>query len=357
MVATAYINRIATAVPPHDVHRKFVESAPTMLGSARDRALFDRMAVRSQIEHRYSFFKPSAEANKIDEEGFYSYGAFPGTKARMKFYEQNAFNLAQSACDKLGLPEIKEDITHLILTTCTGFYAPGLDLQIVEHYGLKDSTERAIVGFMGCNAAFIALKQARHIVRSEPDAMVLVVNLELCTLHLQEMDNLENILSFLVFADGCAASLVSAKSSGIQMQSFRSTILPESGDQITWHIGESGFDMLLSGKVPSSIAAGLPPNIASILEGRGVEEMRHWVIHPGGRVILDAVQKTLGLSDDALASSRKILRDYGNMSSATIMFVLEDMMRQGALSGQGCAMAFGPGVSVESMQFHIHKPE
>lgn len=356
MVA-AYINRIATAVPEHDVHRKFVDSVPSMISNERDQALFTRMASRSQIEHRYSVFKPSSETDRIDVAGVYSFGAFPNTKTRMQLYERHAFALAKSAIDKLDLSEAANQVTHLILTSCTGFFAPGLDLQIVERYGLKGSVERTVIGFMGCNAALNALKQARHIVRSEPSATVLVVNLELCTLHLQEAEDLEQVLSFLVFADGCAASLISAKPSGIEMQSFRSCILPDSSDQITWRIGDSGFDMLLSGQVPASIANGLPQSIDSILEGRLMEEIQYWAIHPGGRVILDAVQKVLALHEKALDSSRNILRLFGNMSSATIMFVLQDMMRQNALSGYGCAMAFGPGVTVESMQFHIAKPE
>jgi len=352
-VATAYINRIATAVPEHDVHRKFVDFAPSMLSATQGRALFNRMVSRCMIEHRYSFLKPSNDAQQIDSEGFYTFGAFPDTKTRMHFYERHAFGLACVALDKLGLAAIKDNITHLILTSCTGFYAPGLDLQILEHYGLKQSTERTVIGFMGCNAALNALKQARHIVRSEPAANVLVVNLELCTLHLQETDDLEQVLSFLVFADGCAASLVSASPIGLELQSFRSTILPDSGDQIMWRIGDAGFDMVLSGQIPVGLTAGLPPNIDAILEGARMEDIKYWAVHPGGRVILDAVQKTLGLSEDALASSRDILRFFGNMSSATIMFVLQDMMQRRTASGLGCAMAFGPGVTIESIQFHM----
>jgi predicted naringenin-chalcone synthase len=271
----------------------------------------------------------------------------------MQYYERHAFGLAQRALDLLGLPTIAGNITHLILTTCTGFYAPSLDLQIVEHYGLNASTERTIVGFMGCNAAFNALKLARHIVRSEAGTNVLILNLELCTLHLQETQDLEQLLSFLVFADGCAASLVSAEPTGVELQSFRATILPESSDQITWRVGGTGFEMVLSGQIPASIAQGLPSNLDSILEGRRIEDIKHWAVHPGGRVILDSVQKTLGLPEGMLDSSRKILRMFGNMSSATIMFVLQDMMEHCSPSGPGCALAFGPGVTIESMLFQL----
>ena len=356
-VANVYLNRIATAVPDYDIHQTFVNSVPAMLKNERSLALFKRMASRAQIEHRYSVLMPSSDARQVDAEGFYSFGSFPDTKKRMQFYERHAFGLAQRALDELGLPGITNSVTHLIVTTCTGFYAPGLDLQILEHYGLKTSVERTIVGFMGCNAAFNALKLARRIVLSEPEANVLILNLELCTLHLKETHDLEQLLSFLVFADGCAASLVSAEPRGLALQSFRSTILPDSSKHITWHIGESGFDMVLSGQIPAGIASGLPPNLASILEGRRMEDITHWAIHPGGRIILDSVQKALGLPEAALASSRSVLRQFGNMSSATIMFVLKDMMERCSAAGTGCAMAFGPGVSIESMLFHMAKAD
>nr|MDP9128157.1 type III polyketide synthase [Pseudomonadota bacterium] len=262
-----------------------------------------------------------------------------------------ALGLALRALDQLDLLAQKDSITHLILTTCTGFYAPGLDLQIVEHYGLRPSVERTIIGFMGCYAALNALKLARHIVRSEPASKILILNLELCTIHLQETDNLEQVLSFMIFADGCSASLVSSERSGIELQSFTSTLMPGSADQITWHIGGLGFDMVLLGKVPLTITRGLPQNLAHILGGRRLEDMRHWAVHPGGRTILDAVQHSLGLPVGSLRHSRDVLRRFGNMSSATVMFVLREILEDSANAGRGCAMAFGPGVTVESMMF------
>jgi len=347
----AYINEIATAVPDYDVHKNFVNYAPSMLTNERERALLSRMAGRAQIEHRYSFLKPPSDPTQFDEQGFYKRGAFPDTQARMHFYERHALTLAKKAIDQLDLECRKNSITHLILTTCTGFYAPGLDLQVIEHYGLKSSTERTVIGFMGCNAAINALKLSRHIVRSEPSANVLILNLELCTLHLQETDNIEQLLSFLIFADGCSASLVSATPVGIEMQSFVSAVMPDSSDQITWHIGDLGFDMVLMGKVPLTITNELPHSMSKILCGQKSENMTHWAIHPGGRTILDAVQKTIGMPADMLRHSRDVLRRFGNMSSATVMFVLNEMLQPGTKAGLGCAMAFGPGLTAESMLF------
>lgn len=347
-----YLNQIATAVPDHDVHRHFVDFVPSLLADEQKNRLFRRMANRAQIEHRYSFFKGGEDnPDDLDTMRFYRRGAFPDTAARMKLYEAHALPLICKAIDQLVSADSKQAISHLIVTSCTGFYAPGLDLQIVEHYGMSPTVERSMIGFMGCYAAFNALKLARHIVRSEPAAKVLIVNLELCTLHLQETADLEQVLSFLIFADGCAASLVSSDPAGLLLEDFYSTVLPDSATQITWHVGHSGFDMHLSGAVPHTIAQHIPQLLHDILGHVPRDAVRHWAIHPGGRSILDSVQEHAGLTDAEIHSSRKILRRYGNMSSATIMFVLKDIMASANNPGQGCAMAFGPGVTVESMRF------
>jgi alpha-pyrone synthase len=345
----AYLNDIALAVPDHDIHQKFVDFAPSLLPDARSRLLFTRMAERCQIDHRYSALKAHADPGHLDAENFYGRNAFPCTERRMQLYRRSAFPLAQKALDALGIDSMKDEITHLIVTTCTGFYAPGIDVEIIGHFRLNPSVERTLIGFMGCHAGINALKLARHIVRSDAGARVLIVNLELCTLHLKETGNIEEMLSFLIFADGCAASIVSAETKGLALHDFCSTVVPESSDQITWSIGAGGFDMRLSGQVPVTIAGGLPSCLPDILRGRAANDIRHWAVHPGGRSILDAVRSGAGLEEPALAPSRAVLRRYGNMSSATIMFVLKEIM-QGA-GGLGCAMAFGPGLTVESMLF------
>lgn len=348
MSAKAYLNDISLAVPEHDIHQKFVDFVPSLLQDPRHRKLFSRMVERCQINHRYSCVNPDV-ANDQRWSGLYTSNSFPSTDKRMKSYQENAFSLAQKALDPLLLKR-GEEITHLIITTCTGFYAPGIDHEIINHYGLSPSIERTVIGFMGCYAGMNALKSARHVVRSDKNAKVLVVNLELCTLHLQETDDLEKILSFLIFADGCSASIISADPVGIELQSFYSTVVPESADQITWAIGESGFDMRLAGEVPATIAARLPEILPHILQENSVSDIDHWAIHPGGRTILDAVRAGLGIEEDSLRHSRKVLRNFGNMSSATIMFVLKSIMEQ-KIPGRGCGMAFGPGLTVESMLF------
>ncbi len=247
---------------------------------------------------------------------------------------------------------MRDRITHVIVTSCTGLYAPGLDFDIVKHLALNPSVERTMIGFMGCYAVINALKSAQHIVRSEPKAKVLVLNLELCSLHLKETADLEQILSFLLFADGCAACLVSGEPQGLAIDSFLAVNLPRTSDLITWRIGEMGFDMQLSGKVPGEIRRTLGEAGDQVTRGQSPDAIDLWAVHPGGRTILDAVEQGMKLPANALALSRDILARFGNMSSATVMFVLEQVLK-GAQPGQtGCAMSFGPGVTAETMLFH-----
>ncbi|MGQ9368202.1 type III polyketide synthase [Azospirillum sp. ST 5-10] len=354
----AYLNRIGTAVPSHDIHAEFVVTAQTLLPDPRARRLFARMAERCGIERRWSVFEAAGDGG-FDRGGFYVRGAFPDTAARMRRYEEEAPELALAAVRALDLGAAERaGITHLIVASCTGFYAPGLDLQLAERLGLDRGVERTIVGFMGCYAAMNALKLARHVVRSEPAARVLVVNLELCTLHLQESPDLETVLSFLIFGDGCAAALVSGEPEGIALDGFRAVVMPEAAGQITWRIGSQGFDMHLSGAVPGTLAAGLPGALPDILGGRGVDDVELWAVHPGGRSILDAVEEAAGLDRERLADSRAVLRDFGNMSSATVMFVLKRMLDRFRATGiggngAGCALAFGPGLTAETMTFRM----
>jgi predicted naringenin-chalcone synthase len=351
-MTTAYLNRIATAVPEHDVHDAFVIFAETMLTDPRLRAVFRRMASRADIAHRYSFLDPlpgSGRFSSHDAYEFYRPGSLPSTARRMELFEQSAPALMRKAVDRLALTvQERAGISHVLVTCCTGLYAPGLDFEIVDHLGLSPDVERTMVGFMGCYAAINALKLARHIVRSEPKAGVLMLNLELCTLHFQETQDLEQVLSFLVFADGAAASLITAHEQGFALDSFKAVSVPETRGLITWKIGALGFDMQLSGQVPGELSR-------SLHEGELMAEREHidlWAVHPGGRSILDAVEKALELPEDALAASREVLSSFGNMSSATVMFVLQRIMEQAHPGQRGCAMSFGPGLTAETMRFH-----
>jgi predicted naringenin-chalcone synthase len=240
-------------------------------------------------------------------------------------------------------------VSHLVVASCTGFSAPGLDFQIMRAAGLADTVERSLIGFMGCFAAVNALKFARHIVRSDPAAVVLVVNLELCSLHLQEQfQEIPKMLSFLLFGDGGSACIVSADPTGLALDQFRAAVIPRSEALINWHIRDSGFEMHLSGQVPGRIRRWLPENGPALLGGR---TPALWAVHAGGRSILDAVQQSLALPPEALRYSRGVLRDFGNMSSATLIFVLDRILRDPDARGEGLAMAFGPGLTVETFGF------
>jgi len=353
-VAEAYINRIATAVPPHNVHSAFVDYAlARLIAAGRQTVTYQRMVDRCGIGRRFSCLSadPVCPPGAVSARDFYLGPRFPTTDERMRVFRAQAPALAQSAVERLLSPRERSRVTHLLITCCTGFSAPGLDFEIMDRCGVPRTAERTIVGFMGCYAAMNALKLARHIVRSDPKARVLAVNLELCTLHLQETVDLEQLLSFLIFADGCAASLITSEPDGFAISRFHAASIPGSAELITWNVGDSGFDMVLSGKVTGALRRALPGSIDEILDGTPPELISLWAVHPGGRSILDAVEQALLLDPALLSESRDVLRRFGNMSSATVMFVLEQMLKSGKPGELGCAMAFGPGVVAETMLF------
>lgn len=326
--------------------------AEGMLKDERMRLLFLRMAERSGIHHRYSDLHvvPGGDPQGVNAYDFYRSVAFPSTAQRMQLFESFAPRLARAALDNLALSSDEvRSIRHVVVTCCTGLYAPGLDFEIVDHLGLSPDVERTNIGFMGCYAAINGLRMARHLVRSEPGSGVLLLNLELCTLHMQETQDLGEVLSFLVFGDGCAASLISSDPYGLEMDCFETVQVPGTRDLITWKVRDQGFDMLLSGQVPGSIGAALAPLKDKMTQNGSVEL---WAVHPGGRTVLDAVEHALGLSRSGLACSREVLSQFGNMSSATVMFVLQRLMQESTPGQPGCAMSFGPGLSAETMRFH-----
>ena len=339
-------------MPRHEVHGLF-DGFVRRLVTDRRKTLVDRMLKRSGVERRYSVLEPLPEgsnAHALDVEGNFAFGSFPSTGARMRLYDREAAGLAEETVRSLDGVDVAQT-THLIVTSCTGFAAPGVDLQLLRRLGLPLTTQRTLVGFMGCYAAISALRLARSIVLSEPGAKVLVVAVELCTLHIQETDDLEVILSFSIFGDGCAAAFVSAEPRGLRLDGFGTAVMPAAEDLITWHVGDLGFDMRLSGEVPATLGEALPGAVDQLVRG-GPRAVDLWAIHPGGRSVLDAAERALHLPGDALDPSRTVLRDYGNMSSPSVLFVLAEMMRRVPGSGaRGLAMAFGPGLTAEGMRF------
>lgn len=289
----------------------------------------------------------------------------PATGVRNDVYVREAGRLfvaaARAALD--ADPEVgPADITHVVTVSCTGFHAPGPEYGIVRALGLSDSVQRYHLGFMGCYASMPALRAASQFCAADPDAVVLVVSVELCTLHLRSSEDPDVIVASSLFADGAAAGIVTARPSagpGLRLDRFHTAIAPQGEKDMAWTIGDHGFEMTLSTAVPQiigeTIVDALHPLYAGELEapfedGRIGEEIRHWAIHPGGRSILDRVQDRLGLSDLQLHPARETLRTHGNMSSATILFVLQRILEEeGARDGDRVsAMAFGPGLTAES---------
>jgi predicted naringenin-chalcone synthase len=264
----------------------------------------------------------------------------------MRVYAEEAPRLAMAAIARLG--DLGE-ITHIVVASCTGFVAPGIDQIIARQLGLPASVERTLVGFMGCYAAVAALRVAHHIVRSTPEGRVLVVMVELSSLHLQGTSEIEPLLAMLQFGDGAGAAIVSAERTGLAIDRFFAHTLPDSAELIRWEIGDEGFIMHLDGAVPNRIADVLhdPESRRALV---GDDAVDRWAVHAGGRSVLDAVERGLDLPADALAASRGVLADNGNMSSATIMFVLERIMA-GDATDNGIAIAFGPGLAAEGFHF------
>lgn len=250
------------------------------------------------------------------------------------------------------------DVTHVITVSCTGFFAPGPDYYMVRDLGLDPSTQRYHVGFMGCYAAFPALRMARAFCRADPGAVVLVVCLELCTVHLEPTEVVDNIVASSVFADGAAGVVVSSRNpSAARLELVHSVthLAPDSEQDMAWRIGDRGFEMVLSTYVPKILGAQIGGIVDDLLEGTGTarEDIDHWLVHPGGRAILDHIEEALALPPAALGPSRRVLEANGNMSSATVLFVLEETLRNPGIApgSLGYAMAFGPGLTVESALF------
>ena len=346
----AFLNAIGTAVPDHDIHRAFIGWAQGRI-EPDARALFDRMAARAGIDHRWSVLPAGSDGGSpVAADGFYGMG-MPGTAARMTVYAQAAPALGVAAVAALRAKIDLGEITHLVVASCTGFVAPGIDQIIAGMLALSPSVERLLIGFMGCYAAVAALRSARHIVRSDPGARVLVLTVELSTLHLQDDRRIEPLLAMLQFADGAAAALVTAEPAGFALEQPFAAALSDSADLIRWDITDAGFAMHLGGAVPGRIAAALQDEAFVEVATHGADAADLvWAVHAGGRSILDAVQKSLALPPHALDASRAVLRDKGNMSSATLMFVLETLL-DGEPVADGVAMAFGPGLAAEGFAF------
>ena len=281
---------------------------------------------------------------------------FPAVSQRMRCYQQQAVPLAEAAirdCLQESTLPLSE-ITHLITVSCTGMYAPGPDIELIQRLGLPTSTHRLAINFMGCYGAFNGLKAAAALVQADPAAKVLLVCTELCTLHFQKKNEEDHLLANALFADGAAAVLLEGtlRPTALEVAAFACELLPEGRDDMAWHISDFGFEMKLTSRVPAILRTGLPTVLERLVAQKGLrrEDVGLYAIHPGGRRILEVVEEVLGLPPEANAAAYEVLRDYGNMSSVTILFVLKKLWEQNR-QRQGTwlfASAFGPGLTAET---------
>lgn len=364
---SSYIHSIATAVPDNAYDQQDIrEAMKRYIGDdRRTRHLLHRIYTQSGIETRHSVI-PDLNGSVNGERLFFrpdkTLGA-PSTGTRNRLYTEHAQRLFVETGQKILAqnPSVQPaDITHVITVSCTGFYAPGPDFTLVQELGLLPATQRYNLGFMGCYAAFPALKMAESFCRIDPKAHVLVICLELCTLHLQMGQEVDQLLSASVFADGAAGCLVSNSlpdgcPKAYRMERFATTLTEKGRDDMAWTVGDSGFEMVLSTYVPDIIEANLQGALAPLFHDLDLDsrDIDHWAVHPGGRAILDKVEQSLQLKAEQLASSRHTLAHYGNMSSATILFVLKHLLELplNKHEEQVLAMAFGPGLTIESGRF------
>lgn len=359
---------VGTAVPPYRVSQGalrdwFAAQEGTDRLSARlIRAAFDSSA----IDHRHSVLTGLGGTDAVGDGAAFTdaRGALlsPSTRERNDTYRREAPVLsAAAATDALTRAGVSaSELTHVVTVSCTGLFAPGLDYRLVRDLGIATTVERFHIGFVGCAAAFPALRAADHICRAQPDAVVLVVCVELCSLHIRSSTDPEQIVASAVFADGAAAAVVSARpreTPGAQLEvgAFSTTITSTGEEDMDWTVGDEGFVMRLSADVPRIVGGEVRAAFAQAFGADAVpaEAADAWAVHPGGRSVLDRVQHGLELPEAMLDASRAVLREQGNMSSATVLFILQRLLDDAAL-GDGArvvGLAFGPGLTVETAAF------
>lgn len=363
---TTRLYGMGTQVPPHtapkdQLHRflrRVVEARAPREHRPQATAFLDSVHEGSGIEHRYTVIE---DFTKSDPERFeffpknWRLEPFPSTRQRMQLYEDASVDLAETACRKaLADADIDADeVTHLVVVTCTGLFAPGPDILLVDRLGLRPGTRRTVIGFMGCYGAFNGLRTASQIIAADPDAVVVNVCIELCSLHYQLELDPQLMVGNCLFGDGCAAAVYAAPkrlSGGLcDLVGEHCHITHDSLEQMQWHVGDHGFSMVLDVEIPSTLLRGGSKFIDTLVESCQMQraDVDAWVIHPGGPRIIDAVRDAAGLEESRVAVSRSVLRDFGNMSSPTVLFVLERQLEHSSPGDRLAMLGFGPGLTME----------
>jgi predicted naringenin-chalcone synthase len=362
------ITAIGTANPEYK--KTQMETAELLCGfmslTPLQKRLIKSIYKASGIQYRHSVLKDySKQSHEFSFFPKNSFEAFPSTKDRMTIYRDNALHLAIGAiknCFQCIHDFDEKTITHLITVSCTGMYAPGIDIEIVHSLQLNTHTKRTAIHFMGCYGAFNAIKIADSICRSDPKAIVLIVCVELCTIHFQKDMSLENILSNSIFSDGAAALIIQANTNYNKcfcIESFYCDLLPQTNQAMAWTIGNNGFDIVLSSYVPEIIEAGILNFTEKLFQSSKLHlsKVDFFAIHPGGAKILQACEKALSITAEENKHSYSVLKHFGNMSSPTVLFVLKEIwntLTQKDHHKTVFSCAFGPGLTLESMILKTH---
>ncbi|GAB3430830.1 type III polyketide synthase [Niabella aquatica] len=355
------ITSIATAVPPYkqgqmqifdvikNIHAGTKEEERVLKFMYRSSGIDTRYAAVPDFNIENGSCELLAKTNDIYET--------KKLEERLKIYDKAALELSVEVIKRCLPGDVTPaDITHLITVSCTGMQAPGLDLAIIRSLGLRTNIYRTSVNFMGCYAAIHGLKQAHYIAATDPQAKVLVVCVELCTLHFQKEKTMDNITSTIIFGDGAAAVLVENDDSvrdGWHINDFYSEINFDGMNDMAWKISADGFLMTLTSNVPDILEKKSHDIVYNALQHYKLEQadVHAWCVHPGGKKILEAIERGVPVSKDAMDESYEVLREYGNMSSPTVLFVLEKIIQEAkndASLKNIVGMAFGPGLTMET---------
>jgi predicted naringenin-chalcone synthase len=352
----ALIAGLGTAVPPYRISQEDIAEIGEKYActTADQRKLYRYIYRYSGVDTRHSFLLDTAEGEAQSRQSFYG-DSSPTTMDRMRRYEDNAVTLALAAAQNaIADAGISPDrVTHVITVSCSGFFAPGVDVALVKRLGLCSRVSRTHVGFMGCHGMLNGLRVAAAYLDQDPSACVLLVALEMCSLHHQYGWNAEQIVANALFADGAAAivGLAGEPSSPNHLRVVASgtQIIDDSEDAMSWRIGNHGFVMTLSQRIPELIAWNIRAYLEGWLSELGLDlaQVGSWAVHPGGPRILSAFGEAMRIDHERLKVSYEILAQYGNMSSPTVFFIIE-RMRQTRAPRPIVVLGFGPGLVVES---------
>ncbi|MFO0014420.1 MAG: type III polyketide synthase [Planctomycetota bacterium] len=362
----ARITEYATVIPEETILQSDAAHLAQGLGvSKRWNRMLPALYRKSGVHRRSSVLLGPPHDDVFSRQSFYGIAseseAFgPTTAQRMQAYQKHAGPLLHRAGHRVldRIAEGTDSITHLVTVSCTGFCAPGIDYQLIESLGLSPEVQRTHVGFMGCHGLINGIRVATALVESNPRARVLVGAVELCSLHQQYSEDSDQLVASALFSDGAACLLLESErtedtspSEGWEIVSSLSRKLDQTSDLMSWNIGNHGFQMTLSPRIPSVIEAQLRQPLSEWLaeEQLGLSDIGAWAVHPGGPRVIDAAGQALGLEDSRLQASRDILSEFGNMSSPTVLFILERLHPTSSPGSHAVMLAFGPGLQVEAL--------